>query len=241
MPSQRKRSRRRRRSSRSRSFRRRYRSASARAHARLERAWSRSPEKQRTTLRDSPIPLPTTSLEPVSPPHLIFPPSSERNRPINGDIQQSVWPVHDDPPFTYRQMTWDIVDVLYKGLIALKINRFLKTIAVDTNVSTLPRKKSEIVDAVVRRFTSSQPPNPGVFSMQVSPEIGELFVQRFNDRSQGKFHAHRIKADKTTRKTIWETLNRNKKKSILFLYSGDYPQNLFDGITKIIDFPYARS
>jgi len=138
-------------------------------------------------------------------------------------------------------MSWDIVDVLYKGLIALKINRFLKTIAVDTNVSTLPRKKSDIVDAVVRRFTSSQPPNPGVFSMQVSPKIGELYVQRFNKRSEGKFHAHRIIADETTRETIWETLNRNYKKSILFLYSGDYPHNLFHGITKISDFPYAGS
>lgn len=245
MPSRRKRSRpRRRRSSRSRSFRRRYRSARKVASERLERARNRSPEG-RTLLRTTPL---NTSPDPGPPPPLIVPPSSERSgrinrdiQPINRDIQPFVWPVYDVPPFTYRQMSWDIVDVLYKGLIALRINRFLKTIAVDKHVPHLPREKGEIVDAVVRRFTSSQPPNPGVFSMQVSPEIGELFVQRFNKRCDGKCHAHRIIADETTRKTIWETLNRNDKKSILFLYSGDYPQNLFHGITKVSDFPYAGS
>lgn len=242
MPSRRVRSRpRRRRSSRSRApskrysrCRRQYRSASAIARARLGRrdtngrtepGTSPHSNKENRTLPNSQVPFPESSKLIKRHPHVIRP-----------SVESAV----ENNSLVYRRISWDIVEVTFGGQIAFHVNTFLKSIQEYENISSIPVSKEQVVDFAVFGFTPSRPLNPGVYTMEVDSQIGEQFVNRFNSRNPEEFHAHRVD-DETTRATIWDTLNKNSQKSILFLYSGGYPQDLFNGIQGIRGFPYAGS
>lgn len=177
---------------------------------------------------DSPIhPFPV--LDSATPLH-ILPPDSERAEPSTHVIRPPIDGVitHGDLRFSRMPSSWNLVRVGNGTFVVCIVNTFLMEVQVDYHMP-ITQSMENVINTASQLFPTQPPPNPDVYVIQrgsienVSQLSDSFLVVPVNDG--------------TTRNTIQQTLNENRDKIIVFVYSGHFPQSLFEGLPGFKRFP----
>ena len=189
-----------------------------------------APRSEHATF-NSPI-RPFPALNTASPLHHILPPDSERAEPSTHVIRPPIDGVIQRGDLRFSRMSWNLVRVGSGTLVVCIVNTFLMEVQVHNHVH-ITQSMEDVINTASRLFPTQQPPNPGVYviqsgSLENVSQLGETFNFPVVPVDGG-----------TTRKTIQQTLNENRDKTIVFVYSGHFPQSLFEGLPGFERFPYT--